>query len=81
MEKKQTFEEAMERLEAIVAELEGGGYPLNRLISLFEEGMGLAKFCQSQLDETDRRLTELVRGGDGSLEEHPLDLPEVDGAV
>jgi len=43
--------------------------------------MGLAKFCQSQLDETDRRLTELVRGGNGFLEEHPLDLPDVDGVV
>ena len=73
------FEEAMERLEAIVAELEGGGYPLDRLISLFEEGMGLAKLCQSQLDATERRLTELVKGDDGAPAERPLDLPDVEG--
>jgi exodeoxyribonuclease VII small subunit len=68
----------MERLEAIVAELEGGGYPLDKLISLFEEGTALAKFCQAQLDETERRLTELVKGDDGSTVERPLDLPDVD---
>jgi exodeoxyribonuclease VII small subunit len=77
--KKPTFEEAMERLEAIVAELEGGGYPLDRLISLFEEGMELAKLCQSQLDATERRLTELVKGDDGAPTERPLDLPDVEG--
>ena len=78
MGKKLNFEEAMERLEAIVAELEGGGYPLDRLISLFEEGMELAKLCQSQLDATERRLTELVKGDDGSPAERPLDLPDVE---
>ena len=78
MGKKLGFEEAMERLEAIVAELEGGGYPLDKLISLFEEGMELAKLCQSQLDATERRLTELVKGDDGSPAERPLDLPDVE---
>jgi len=77
--KMPTFEEAMERLEAIVAELESGGYPLDRLTSLFEEGLALAKLCQSQLDATERRLTELVEGDDGSPVERPLDLPDVEG--
>jgi exonuclease VII small subunit len=40
--------------------------------------MELAKFCQSQLDATERRLTELVQGEDGSPVERPLDLPDVD---
>ncbi|HDR06149.1 MAG TPA: exodeoxyribonuclease VII small subunit [Candidatus Coatesbacteria bacterium] len=73
-----TFEAAMERLEAIVAELEGGGFPLDRLISLFEEGLTLARFCQEKLDATERRLTELVKGDDGAPTERPLDLPDVD---
>jgi len=68
----------MERLEAIVAELEGGGFPLDRLISLFEEGLTLARFCQEKLDATERRLTELVKGDDGAPTERPLDLPDVD---
>jgi exonuclease VII small subunit len=41
--------------------------------------MELAKFCQSQLDATERRLTELVRGDDGADAERPLDLPDVEG--
>ncbi|MBD3372079.1 MAG: exodeoxyribonuclease VII small subunit [Candidatus Coatesbacteria bacterium] len=67
-----SFEEALERLENVVAELEKGGYPLNKLISLFEEGSRLARHCQSRLDSTERRLAELVDTADGTAE-RPLD--------
>ena len=67
-----SFEEALERLEAVVAELEKGGYPLSKLISLFEEGSRLARHCQSRLDSTERRLAELVDTADDTAE-RPLD--------
>ena len=71
---ERSFEEALERVEAIVAELEEGKHPLGKLISLFEEGLTLARSCQKQLDGTERRLTELVEGADGDLEERPLEM-------
>ncbi len=55
-----------------MAELEKGGYPLSKLISLFEEGSRLARHCQSRLDSTERRLAELVDTADDTAE-RPLD--------
>ena len=37
-EKKLTFEQAMARLEEIVAQLEAGDHPLAESLSLYEEG-------------------------------------------
>ncbi|MCD4733465.1 exodeoxyribonuclease VII small subunit [bacterium] len=71
---ERSFEEALERVEAVVAELEEGKHPLGKLISLFEEGLTLSRACQKQLDGTERRLTELVEGTDGELKEKPLKL-------
>jgi exodeoxyribonuclease VII small subunit len=72
-EEQPSFEQALERLEEIVAQLEEGGYPLSKLTSLFEEGTKLARLCQEKLDSTERRLTELVRDAEGGLTERPLD--------
>ncbi|MBN1884663.1 MAG: exodeoxyribonuclease VII small subunit [Candidatus Krumholzibacteriota bacterium] len=60
MAKKQTFEEALERLEAIVERLEGGKTPLEESISLYEEGMRIGKTCRSLLDEAEQRIRTLT---------------------
>jgi exodeoxyribonuclease VII small subunit len=44
------FERAIERLEAIVKELEGGEAGLDESVRLFREGRELAKRCQTLLD-------------------------------
>ena len=44
-----TFEEAMDKLEQIVSEMERGGIPLEQMMSKFEEGAKLAKYCQEKL--------------------------------
>ena len=43
--KKPTFEEALARLEVIVARLEQGEVPLEEALGLFEEGTALMKQC------------------------------------
>ncbi|MBI3129250.1 MAG: exodeoxyribonuclease VII small subunit [Candidatus Tectomicrobia bacterium] len=55
-----SFEEALERLEAIVEELEGGEPPLEKAVGLYEEGVGLFRFCRQQLDAAQKRIEELA---------------------
>lgn len=54
------FEEALTKLEAVVKELEDGQLPLEKALTLFEEGMLLSKFCYQQLKKAETRILELV---------------------
>ena len=51
-----TFEQALERLEAIVTQLETGDAPLDSALKLYEEGVRLSRFCSKQLKEAERRV-------------------------
>ena len=55
-----TFEQAMQALAKIVEQLEAGDLPLAESISLFEEGMRLAKTSQAHLDKAEQRVEELL---------------------
>jgi exodeoxyribonuclease VII small subunit len=57
------FESSLERLDAIVAELEAGQSSLERSLELFEEGMTLAESCRAQLEAAEKRIEMLVRRG------------------
>lgn len=50
----------MERLEEIVALLEGGALPLEESLRLFEEGTRLAGYCNACLAQAETRMTELT---------------------
>ena len=67
-EKKKTFEQAMTRLEEIVALLEKGEAPLEESLKLFEEGTGLMKQCSTLLDKAEQKVTKLTAGADGPLD-------------
>jgi len=69
-----TFEDAMTRLEEIVAQLENGGQTLNESLRLFEEGIKLARECSRQLTEAKGKLEQLIKSDDGSLEVQDFDL-------
>ncbi len=60
MNKKQTFEKAMEKLEQIVADLESGDHSLDVAIKKFEEGIKLSKFCSEKLDDMEKRISVLL---------------------
>ncbi|MGB2694314.1 MAG: exodeoxyribonuclease VII small subunit [Dehalococcoidia bacterium] len=53
------FEELYRRLEQTVEKLEKGGLSLEESIELYEQGMDLAKRCQSILDVAELRITKL----------------------
>ena len=69
---KKTFEQSLKELEKIVQELESGDLPLEEAVKKFEEGIQLSKFCSEKLDETERRITMLVKNSQGNLSEEPL---------
>jgi exodeoxyribonuclease VII small subunit len=74
MSKKMTFEAAMNRLEAIVQQLEQGRIGLDEAIKIFEEGMTLYKQCQIQLQQAETKIDLLVKTDDG----FQLELMEVE---
>jgi exodeoxyribonuclease VII small subunit len=61
-----TFEEMMERLEALVERLEEGNLSLEDSIRSFEEGVALVKKCGAVLSVAEKRIQELTRAEDGA---------------
>ncbi len=57
---ERNYEEAIARLEEIVGQLEEGNLPLETSLTLFEEGIGLAKYCSEKLDAAEGRLQILL---------------------
>lgn len=58
--KEITFEQALERLENIVASLENGDAPLDESLTLFEEGVKLVKLCNNKLESAEETVKQLV---------------------
>lgn len=70
--KPQGFEKSLERLEVVVAEMEGGDLSLEDMIKRFEEGQKLIGYCAKKLDEVERKIEILVKKG-GAVEEEPFE--------
>ena len=63
-----TFEQAMTRLEQIVALLESGRCTLDESLKLFEEGTKLTAYCAEQLKHAEQKIVKLTaveNGEDG----------------
>lgn len=56
-----SFEQAMERLEEVVKQLEQGEVPLDQAIRLFAEGNQLALYCREKLDWAEQQVEMLVQ--------------------
>ena len=69
---KQTFENAMKRLESIVHELEGGDLTLDEAVKKFEEGVKLSRFCSNKLDETEKKVSILIKDEEGNIRSEPF---------
>ena len=68
--KKQSFEQAMGRLEEIVRQLERGECDLDQSLKLFEEGAKLADSCNAMLDQAEQKVMLLLNEQTG--EEAPF---------
>ncbi len=57
---KEKFEDALEKIETIVREMEAGEMPLDSALKSFEEGIRLIRFCSAKLEESERRVEQLL---------------------
>ena len=71
--KSLTFEKALSRLQEIVSELEDPDKGLEASLELFEEGVGLSRFCRSRIDEIEKRVEVVLRETPDALMTEPLD--------
>lgn len=51
-----SFEEAMEELEKLVSQMEGGELPLEASVAAYKRGSELVKYCSVQLDKVDSQV-------------------------
>lgn len=55
------FRDALEELEALVAQGEGEALDIERQLAAFERAQVLAQFCKKRLSEMDVRVRELTK--------------------
>jgi exodeoxyribonuclease VII small subunit len=70
--KVKDFESALKSLEEIVAQLEAGDMTLDRALELFEEGVKVSRYCNSKLEEAERKVEVLIKTAEGTLKEMPF---------
>ena len=54
------FSQALQRLEALLGQLESGEVQLEEAMELFEQGSALAGRCREMLANAEQRLAELA---------------------
>jgi len=69
---KKTFEDSLKKLEEITRELEDGDLSLEASLKKFEEGMALSDFCNSKLNDAQKKVNILLKK-DGKEELVPFD--------
>lgn len=57
---KLSFEEALEKLEAIVNQLQSGDIKLEESMDAFQDGMILSKYCSQTLENAEETMTKLM---------------------
>ena len=69
----QNFEEALKKLEAIVAQMERGDVSLEDSVKLFEEGSKLAEQCKQQLADAEGKVEILIKQRNGAMKRAPFE--------
>lgn len=73
------FEEALQRLEKTVEQLEAGDVALEQALELFETGITMSRLCAKQLDEAEQRIDVLLNvSEDGEPQTAPFDAQNLD---
>lgn len=60
MDEIKNFEDAISQLEKIVELLEKGDIPLEESLELFQKGVALSNYCARKLDETEKKIVQLI---------------------
>jgi exodeoxyribonuclease VII small subunit len=70
--KEEKFEQTLERLQALVRELETGDCSLEDSIKKFEEGMALARSCQERLSQAEQKIEILLKADKDGVKTGPF---------
>ena len=68
-----SFDDGLDRLEALVQQLESGSLSLEEALARFEEGVQLSQALQQHLAEAQRKVEILKAGLGGEYRADPLD--------
>jgi len=79
--KKQTYEQALTRLEEVIDLMENGGPSLQELFDLYKEGIELTQFCAEQLNTIEKEVTVLRQTAEGIFIQIPLDAKDAQGGL
>lgn len=71
--RKPDFERSLARLEEVVRKLESPELSLDEAMKLFEEGVGLSRECQKQLEEAEGKVEILLKKADGKMAAEPFE--------
>ena len=71
-----SFEEALQQLENIVRELEGGRIKLDEAVTSYEKAVALKQFCENKLKAAQLKIEKIQIPPNGELETTPLDTVE-----
>jgi len=74
--KPESFEKNIERLDAIVRQLEDADLPLEKALEIYEEGMKLSEVSQKQLQEAEGRIQILMKRAGGKMAAEPFEEEE-----
>ena len=66
-EAPQSFEDAIRRLDAIVAKLEEDKLPLDEMLARYEEGVTLARYCGEKLEAAEQKVRLIAQKADGTV--------------
>jgi exodeoxyribonuclease VII small subunit len=70
------FEKSFQQLETIVRRLEGEELPLDEALRLFEEGIGLSRFCNQKLEEVEKKIELILADAKGQPVTEPFERPD-----
>ncbi len=71
MEQNLTYEQALERLKAIVSDIERGNVSIDKLSSKVSEAKQLFEFCLTKLTAIEGEVSEILKNFPDSLNSNP----------
>ena len=72
--KEMSFEEALNKLEQIVLELEEGELSLEEAVEKFEQGIDLSRMCMQKLTRAEEKVKKLIKTSKGEFKTEPLEM-------
>ena len=74
--KKLSFEDALNKLETIVRELESGKIKLDDAVEIYEKATALKKFCEQKLKDAQLKIEKINTSTTGEVSSEPFNLGE-----